>query len=72
MKILLCAGVVALLLPAGGAVAKSGTQAHAKTHMVHKRAHAVRPVKPNPPKDPWAEYWKDPSRAGPFSYHGFP
>jgi hypothetical protein len=72
MKILLYAGAFALLL-SGGTVAQSATQAGAKTraHLVHKRVHAVRPVQPNPPQDPWAAYWKDPSRSGPFSYRGF-
>jgi hypothetical protein len=68
MKIMLLAGAIALLL-GGGAVAKDNiTGVHAHKVYKTKSARALRrPVMP--PKDPYADYWNDPSRqAPPFSY----
>ena len=65
MKTLLYLGAFALLL-SGGAAAQSGTVAahEAKQAQRHGAAHKTRPVRMHRPaeKDPWAAYWKDPSR----------
>lgn len=67
---LLFAGALALLL-AGPAIAKDHA-AGAHAHKVHKTetARAARRATA-PPKDPYAGYWNDPSRAAPpFSWGG--
>jgi hypothetical protein len=54
---------------AGGAAAKDRNGMH--VHKSHK-AKAVRVVRQPPaaPRDPYAGYWNDPSRNGPFSWGG--
>jgi len=66
---MLLAGAIALAF-AGGAAAKDratgGVHAH-KTHAAKTVRGARRPA---PQKDPYAKYWDDPTRRGPFSYFG--
>ena len=69
---LLLAGAIALLL-SGGAAAKDratgGVHAQ-KTHKAKTIRAARRAVQPAAPRDPYARYWDDPTRQGPFSYFG--
>ena len=68
---MLFAGALALLL-AGPAVAKKSAAPGAQAHKSH-RTKTVRAARQPamPPRDPYAEYWKDPSRqAPPFSWGG--
>ncbi len=65
---LLCAGACVLSL-AASADAQSGTGLHTHKHASARHAKKVRA--PAPPKDPYANYWNDPSRqAPPFSWGG--
>jgi hypothetical protein len=69
MKIMLLAGAIALLFVGGAAAKDNAAGVHADRAHKTQSARAVRrPVMP--PKDPYAEYWKDPSRNGPFSWGG--
>jgi len=69
MRIMLLAGAVALLFGGGAAAKDHATGVHAYRAYKIKSVRAVRrPVMP--PKDPYAEYWNDPSRNGPFSWGG--
>ena len=64
---MLLAGAIALSF-AGGAAAKDENGLHVpKTHKT-KTVRATR--QPVTPKDPYAGYWNDPSRNGPFSWGG--
>ena len=65
---LLLAGALALAL-AGGAAAKERNGAHAHKTYKAKTVRIVRRPAP-PPRDPYAGYWNDPSRNGPFSWGG--
>jgi len=69
---MLLAGAIALAF-AGGAAAKDrpshGVHAH-KAHKAKTARAARRPAQPAPQKDPYAKYWDDPTRQGPFSYFG--
>ncbi|TMJ06236.1 MAG: hypothetical protein E6G97_00805 [Alphaproteobacteria bacterium] len=66
---MLLAGALALSF-AGGAAAKDahGVSVH-KTHKAKTLRAARQPAMP-PPRDPYAAYWNDPSRNGPFSWGG--
>ena len=69
---MLLAGAIVLAF-AGGAAAKDRATDGAHAHKVHtaKTLRAGRrAAKPAPQKDPYATYWDDPSRRGPFSYFG--
>lgn len=66
---MLLAGAFALLL-AGGAAAKDNPGLYAHPHGKASTRHVKKVRVPAPPKDPYAAYWKDPSRqAPPFSYY---
>ena len=65
---MLLAGAIALAF-AGGAAAKDANGMHVhKTHKTKTVRTARQPV--TPPRDPYAGYWNDPSRNGPFSWGG--
>ena len=68
---MLLAGAFALLL-SGSAAAKNSAAPGAHSHKAHKTKTVRAARQPIvPPKDPYAEYWKDPSRqAPPFSWGG--
>jgi hypothetical protein len=64
---LICAAAL-VIAGTGLGDAKPAHQKGAKK-TVH-RAHAI--ARPAPrPQDPYKAYWNDPSRSGPFSYHGY-
>ena len=68
MKPLLLAGAIALLFGGGAALAKDKARA---VHAHHKAHKVVRAARPGMPRDPYADYWKDPGRAAPpFRYFG--
>jgi hypothetical protein len=74
MKILLVAGAFALLL-SSSAVAQSGAARDVQAHRHGAAQKTARPAKmqrapQRPQKDPWAAYWKDPSRYEFPSYGG--
>ena len=65
---MLLAGAIALSF-AGGAAAKDGNGVHVHKPQKTKTVRTARqPVAP--PRDPYAAYWNDPSRNGPFSWGG--
>jgi hypothetical protein len=67
----MCRSAIALFLAASALVffaapadAKPGL--HAKHHTKHRAqiVHSPARLRPAPPKDPYADYWNDPSRQG--------
>ena len=69
----MCRSAIALFLAASAMVfsapladAKSKLSLHAKHHARHgaRIVHSPAHLRPAPPKDPYADYWNDPSRQG--------
>jgi hypothetical protein len=63
LALLLAATMVVSAAPAD---AKSKSALHAKHHAKHRTqiVHSPARLRPAPPKDPYADYWNDPSRQG--------
>ena len=59
---LLLAGLAAIFVAAAPADAKLKSRLHAKHHA--RIAHSPARLRPAQPKDPYADYWNDPSRQG--------
>ena len=56
----------AVVFSAASADAKSKSGLHAKHQAKHRVqvVHSPARLRPTPPKDPYADYWNDPSRQG--------